>query len=608
MGNAESFDKLASLCALFGMRSQQVQAFRAALEPLQQGKLEVVDGESAILSALESKLNEAFNVLQGTPHLGRDAMLTRLSELLDDVDWELAEELRPDLERKSQHQSSVLDKIDLDVREWESQAIEIDNYLSLARFRGAPFSALEAELISATSAINGVRSARADRLYGGLPSLQVSAQRAIDELQKKLADARPLVDRVSKLVKQADLLIMQVGVANGDYEYRVLLRSADRFQTRGINIIQDVRRLSRVDREWMVELLAKLTGSMNDGIRAAHVANSPPVVAAADPAAPPEATGQLRTIGPAEPTVERAEKDAKKLLGTLGEFMFRMVIPEQMQGYLRREEWSFSITTNDLELPWELISYEQPGDGASELQYLCLERSVSRMPLGGVFPARPPARATVARRKRRMLLIHSDPNNTLASAGTEVESVQSQLGTQLEIERVDPTQATNAYLNELLMGEPFDFLHYAGHALFDRTSPSLSGLLLKDGLLTAEKIRLLNKGGSLVFLNACESGTVARESEPQRVSYLLSNPEPVVGLASAFVYSGALGCVGSLWPVYDRPATDLAVQFYTNVLTGDPTGEALRKARSTIRAKYAREITWAGYVLYGDPTFRLLET
>lgn len=608
MSAAEPFDRLLALCALFATRLQQIQAFRRALEPLQQGKLEVVDGESTILTELESKLNEALMLLQGNLKLDRDAMLTRLEALLDDVDWELAEDLRPDLESKSQHQASVLDKIDLDVREWESQAIEIDNYLSVARFGGAPFSALEAELISATSAINGVRSARADRLYGGLPLLQSSAQRAIDELQKKLADARPLVDRVSKLVKQADLLIMQVGGADGNYEYRVLLRSADRFQTRGINIIQDVRRLSRVDRDWMVGLLGKLTGSMNDGIRAAHIASHPAVDPVAPTPAPAGPPGGLRTIGPAEPTAERAEKDAKRLLGMLGDFMFRMVIPEQMQGYLRREEWSFSITTNDLELPWELISYEPTGDGANEPRYLCLERSVSRMPLGGVFPARPPARPTATRRKRRMLLIHSDPDNTLASAGEEADSVQSQLDTQLEIERVDPAQATNAYLNELLMGEPFDFLHYAGHALFDRNSPALSGLLLKDGLLTAEKIRLLNKGGSLVFLNACESGTVARDSEPQKVSYLLSNPEPVVGLASAFVYSGALGCVGSLWPVYDRPAADLAIQFYTNVLAGDPTGEALRKARATIRATYTREITWAGYVLYGDPTFRLMET
>jgi hypothetical protein len=43
-------------------------------------------------------------------------------------------------------------------------------------------------------------------------------------------------------------------------------------------------------------------------------------------------------------------------------------------------------------------------------------------------------------------------------------------------------------------------------------------------------------------------------------------------------------------------------------VSGEPTGEALRMARADIRATYPRETTWAGYVLYGDPTFRLTET
>jgi len=196
----------------------------------------------------------------------------------------------------------------------------------------------------------------------------------------------------------------------------------------------------------------------------------------------------------------------------------------------------------------------------------------------------------------------------LPAAAREADSIANALGSTLDIERVDPAQATNARINDILFGKPFDFLHYAGHAKFDTNDPNQSGLQLKDSLLTAEKIRLSKKGGTLVFLNACESGTIARDSQAQRVSYLLSKPEPVVGLASAFVYSGALGCVGSLWPVYDKPAAELAVLFYQYVLAGEPIGEALRRARNDIRGQYPREVTWAGYVLYGDPTFRLTET
>jgi CHAT domain-containing protein len=207
-----------------------------------------------------------------------------------------------------------------------------------------------------------------------------------------------------------------------------------------------------------------------------------------------------------------------------------------------------------------------------------------------------------------MLLIHSDPDGSLTEAKGEVDTLQQELGGQLEIRRVDPEEATNAKLNDVLMSESFDFIHYAGHAYFNVESPIDSGLSLKDALLTADKIQRLNRGGSLVFLNACESGTVAKATQAQQVSYLLHKPEPVVGLASAFIYTGALGCVGSIWPVYDEPAAQLAVKFYRNVLSGEPTGEALRRAREEIREDYPEEITWAAYVLYGDPTFRLTET
>jgi hypothetical protein len=525
----------------------------------------------------------------------KQTLLDELDALLDDVGWELATELRGDLDVKYQHQTGLLRQIAIDLRDWETRVNGLAKVIDTARFEGAPFSDLEGDLRAARSALASIRSALADRLYGGLPTLQKAAQEKIQQLQESVLKAEQQVDRVKKLVRQADLLIMQVAATDGDYEYRVLLRSADR-QSRGINIIQDVRPLSKQDRDWMVEQLGQLTTNVNQGLRAAHNTAHPDTA---------------RTISPAEPTPEAASRDAALTLSTLGEFMFRMVIPEQMQAYLKRESWSFSITTNDLELPWELVCFEaadsEPG---SELRYLCLERSVSRMPLGQVFPPSAAKRSPGAVRKRRMLLIHSDPDGNLPAAAAEVDTIMRELGNheELEFERVDPADATNANINRILMGQSFDFIHYAGHAYFDRERHDRSGLQLKDSRLTAGKIRRLNKGGSLVFLNACESGTVARDSEAQRVSYLLSNPEPVVGLASAFVYSGALGCVGSLWPVYDKPAAELAVRFYRYVLEGEPTGEALRRARAEVRRDYPREITWAGYVLYGDPTFRLTET
>jgi CHAT domain-containing protein len=76
--------------------------------------------------------------------------------------------------------------------------------------------------------------------------------------------------------------------------------------------------------------------------------------------------------------------------------------------------------------------------------------------------------------------------------------------------------------------------------------------------------------------------------------------------ASWFIYGGALGYIGCLWPIYDRPAADFAIHFYRQVLEGHMIGEAMRLARVEIRKTYPDQITWAAFVLYGDSTFRLV--
>jgi CHAT domain len=557
---------------------------------LLQASLDPVEGEKLVFEELSKTLEDAFELLAKLSAGDVNAALDRIEELLDDLNWDIATELLPELGVKGKIQDTLLREAGLDLKGWENQIADLAKVVDGARLDGAPFLDLESKLSAARSGAASVRSALTDRIYLGLKALRESAQSQVKLLQDSIALADPQIGRVKELVKQADLLIMQTRKTAEEYEYQVLLRSADRYQTRGINIIQDKRPLSTKDREWMKDQLDALTKSVNQGRLAAHARKS----------------SIPRTVLPAEPETEVLTGESMRTMAMLGWYMFQLVIPEQIQKYLRDEGWSFSITTNDLELPWELMCFErlESGASASSLPHLCVEQSISRMPLGGVFP--PPPRRASRPRKRRMLLIHSDPDHTLTKAAEEVDTIARELKDELEFVRVGPEEATNARINDLL-NQSFDFIHYAGHAYFDKNLPNESGLQLKDSRLTAQKVRLVNKGGSLVFLNACESGTVAQESQAQTVSYLLNKPEAVVGLASAFVYSGALGCVGSLWPVYDAPAAELAVKFYRYVLAGEPTGEALRRARAEIRQAYPDEITWAAYVLYGDPTFRLTE-
>lgn len=588
MNGTGLLDRLTAAMLKLLDRQRLLQTGFVIIEALERNSVEQVRGERHLFGELAQRLDALCQRLRAVPP---DTALSELEALVDLADWEVAQILIPDLEARLKVQQSLIDKAGTQLKIWEVQFDQLAKVVNSARFEGAPFGALEEELKAVERRISQLRSSLADRMHGELQEQCEAAEQAIAGLAGHVKQAAAQVSRVKGLARQADLLIMNMGLDEDEYIYRVLLRSPERTQTRGISIIQEIRRLPRLDREdFLLGGFERLSESINLRLRHDTDSNAPSAAAA-----PTQATPTLPDIG-------------AQLLD-LGRFMGQMMISPQMREVLWGHECSFSITTNDLQLPWELICLDPPPaqSGAGE-RVLCLDKSISRMPLGDRFPDSGKGRRGTGVR-RRMLLIHSDPKGNLRAAGKEVDSIAEEFADVLEIVRLNPKDATNARLNQALGGgEAFDFIHYTGHAHFDEKHPARSGLQLMDCVFDADKIRKLSKGGSLVFLNACESGSVANADSIQSASYLMSRPDPVVGLASAFIYSGALGCVGSLWPVYDRAASQLAVKFYRYVLEGDPTGEALRHARADIREAYPAGCTWAGYVLYGDPTFRLTES
>jgi CHAT domain-containing protein len=292
--------------------------------------------------------------------------------------------------------------------------------------------------------------------------------------------------------------------------------------------------------------------------------------------------------------------------------MFRLIMPDRMREYLSAMPSAVTVTTNDLELPWELM-YDNDwiaANGDAVGGFLCLERPIARMPMGRALPrTRLP---TERKAKLRFLLIYADPHQNLPAAGREVELIESSLrqrwsdpAAEIDIAVLRGDHASGAKLNQALLSGEYDVIHFAGHAAFNAQDPDKSGLLLHGAeVFFSQKIQRMVEGQPLVFLNACETGRTANEDAPQSVGEYFW--KPAEGLASAFLYGGALGCVGSHWPVYDEPAAEFAIEFYNCVLEGHMIGEAMRLARRKLIQEHPDSITWAAFVLYGDPTFRLV--
>lgn len=123
--------------------------------------------------------------------------------------------------------------------------------------------------------------------------------------------------------------------------------------------------------------------------------------------------------------------------------------------------------------------------------------------------------------------------------------------------------------------------HFACHGWSDPSDPSRSLLLLEDwqdAPLTVAALTPLNlTRARLAYLSACSTAQTGAES-------LLDES---IHLASAFQLAGFPHVIGTLWPIPDRTAADVADTFYAHLTADAGTLDTSRSARAlhdTLRA------------------------
>lgn len=147
----------------------------------------------------------------------------------------------------------------------------------------------------------------------------------------------------------------------------------------------------------------------------------------------------------------------------------------------------------------------------------------------------------------------------------------------------------------------YRFLHFATHGIADTRTPELSGLVLslvdgdgrsREGFLGLADIYDLDLAADLVVLSGCRTA-IGKEIRG----------EGLMGLTRGFLHAGVPRVIGSLWPVQDRPATELMARFYKALWKdGLAPAAALREAQLSLRRepRYKHPYFWAGLVLQGD--------
>jgi len=583
--------------------------FAAMLTQLQGANLVTVAGEEGLLAVVDARLEQASQILDALEN-GQAAVgdaLRELGAVLDGYEWEVLDSVMPELARKVTEQDELILELQANVDEWTSRLEPVRTGIDDALVARAPVARERAAVDRMVGLVTAAQRALSDRRYTDVndPIRRLTESEKSPETLAELV--REKITAAQRFSGRAEVLLLH-SIADDLHLYTVLLRTPSEVGTHGFNI-QDSSSLVDQDRRYIREAIAQITRAVDLGIARAFSRSEE-----AGGQAPPQPGDTVRDarpeLPPQSPQDTTVLEDLPTLVGDVGKVMFRLIAPDRMRQYLSSNPYSLTITTNDLELPWELMYDESLEESTSEtgLGFLCLQRPIARMPMGRAFPR---LRAvTQHKAKLRFLLIYADPDRNLVAAEREIDKIKSALEPRssdddIEVTTLRREEVTGDKLNKALLTGRYDVIHFAGHAHFDEVSPDLSGLLLHGHeRFLSQKIERFVEGQPLVFLNACQTGRTANADAPQKVGEYFW--KPAEGLASAFLYGGALGCVGSLWPVYDDPAAEFAIEFYNQVLEGQMLGEAMRLARRTTREKHPESITWASFVLYGDPTYRLV--
>jgi tetratricopeptide (TPR) repeat protein len=284
--------------------------------------------------------------------------------------------------------------------------------------------------------------------------------------------------------------------------------------------------------------------------------------------------------------------DLKKTGQLLWDHLFTKAVKERLKN-TQALDLVLSIDEELIDIPWELL-YDAK-------DFLCLKFNLGRLVRTKEQVSLPQYRSISS--TLRMLIL-ANPTNDLESAYQEGIFIRNQFDRQRKQIKIDfkSTHIDTLYVKRNL--RDYDIVHFAGHCEYNPQNPKDTGWILNDGAFSTHDILALGESlslPSLVFANACHSAKVINDlMEPDY-------QEKTYSLAAAFLFSGVRHYIGAIRRIEDPESLIFAKEFYAQLIKGRSMGECIRLSRLRLIEKYGiTAISWAGYILYGDPNFVIL--
>ena len=141
-------------------------------------------------------------------------------------------------------------------------------------------------------------------------------------------------------------------------------------------------------------------------------------------------------------------------------------------------------------------------------------------------------------------------------------------------------------------------IHLATYGVLNKHNPLFSYVELgagggEDGRLEVYEVFGLTLHARLLVLSACQTGLAAGTFAD------VPPGDDWVGLAQAFLFSGASNVLATLWPVQDLATARFMERFYQELAAGRPEAEALAVAQRAAagESRTAHPFFWAGFAL-----------
>ena len=178
----------------------------------------------------------------------------------------------------------------------------------------------------------------------------------------------------------------------------------------------------------------------------------------------------------------------------------------------------------------------------------------------------------------------------LRCAGNEAVMIGQLLGVQPLLGQ----QATKQVVLERL--HTVSLIHFAAHGDAQRGEIALSPVRPctripeeEDYLLTMSDIAQVQLRAKLVVLSCSHSGRGQ------------IRPEGVIGIARAFLGSGARSVLVALWAISDTATEQLMCRFYEHLVRGESASESLHQAMEWMRSNGFKMVSdWGPFMLVGD--------